>query len=603
MWQLYHRKQGGILADEMGLGKTVQACALIQALGAGAHVMVVMPVTLLDQWARELQRWCPKCPVYIYHGSAGHRLRALRAMQRGGVLLTSYAIVKNEEHKLASVNALEIFTGAWLGKTKKAGIGERTREKLWDAVICDEAHVMRTISTLLGKAMRNVKARCRILLTGTPVQNALQDLWALMDFAEPGLLGKGSVRDASASAVALKKHLCATRSNVEQLWQLAKPHMLRRTKEHVGLLGGVQDGVMMAKQLPPRTEYVVWLMPTRDQIRTYQKALETSDVIHEANNKSKLGVEVFRAIGLLKRLCNHPALALPATPEAWRDFLAGGSGGEELPADEADEEEEVEPVEPGKAVERMLRGLKRDAMSMVAQSAKLKCLSALLPAMSGHRTLIFSQGIRMMDLVELFVLRRLGITYLRIDGQTDINTRNSRVQKFQNEPEAYSCMLLTTKVGGFGLNLTSADRVIILDPAWNPAVDMQAVDRAHRIGQEREVKTYRLVMSGLIEDKMFRLQVFKMGLTKTALETKQQQRYFTADEIHGLFEWADPAQGETRQLLRQMHGIEDAWLCSDCRAQDCAAQGDGDAWLKAGPAVGLSSFSYLYKTLQGEQDV
>ena len=189
MWQLYHRKQGGILADEMGLGKTVQACALIQALGAGAHVMVVMPVTLLDQWARELQRWCPKCPVYIYHGSAGHRLRALRAMQRGGVLLTSYAIVKNEEHKLASVNALEIFTGAWLGKTKKAGIGERTREKLWDAVICDEAHVMRTISTLLGKAMRNVKARCRILLTGTPVQNALQDLWALMDFAEPGLLG------------------------------------------------------------------------------------------------------------------------------------------------------------------------------------------------------------------------------------------------------------------------------------------------------------------------------------------------------------------------------------------------------------------------------
>ena len=121
-------------------------------------------------------------------------------------------------------------------------------------------------------------------------------------------------------------------------------------------------------------------------------------------------------------------------------------------------------------------------------------------------------------------MRRLGITYLRIDGQTDINTRNSRVQKFQNEPEAYSCMLLTTKVGGFGLNLTSADRVIILDPAWNPAVDMQAVDRAHRIGQEREVKTYRLVMSGLIEDKMFRLQVFKMGLTKTALETKQQQR-------------------------------------------------------------------------------
>lgn len=105
--------------------------------------------------------------------------------------------------------------------------------------------------------------------------------------------------------------------------------------------------------------------------------------------------------------------------------------------------------------------------------------------------------------VEICVLKRLGITYLRIDGQTDVNARNERVQKFQTESQHYSCMLLTTRVGGYGLNLTSADRVIILDPAWNPAVDMQAVDRAHRIGQDREVKTYRLIMSGLIEEQNF----------------------------------------------------------------------------------------------------
>eukprot|EP00913_Durusdinium_trenchii_P022288 g20941.t1 len=208
--------------------------------------------------------------------------------------------------------------------------------------------------------------------------------------------------------------------------------------------------------------------------------------------------------------------------------------------------------------------LKRDAISLVGQSAKLQCLSSLLPSLAskGHRTLIFSQGVRMMDLVELCVLKRLQLSYLRIDGSTDVNARNTAVQKFQ-ETKDYSCMLLTTKVGGYGLNLTSADRVIILDPAWNPAVDMQAVDRAHRIGQEKEVKTYRLVMSGLIEDKMFRLQVFKMGLTKTALETKQQQRYFTAEEIHGLFEWTDPKLGETRKLLRDMHGIEDCAAVSD----------------------------------------
>eukprot|EP00438_Fugacium_kawagutii_P013817 Skav210608 [mRNA] locus=scaffold234:144025:160683:+ [translate_table: standard] len=223
--------------------------------------------------------------------------------------------------------------------------------------------------------------------------------------------------------------------------------------------------------------------------------------LSEATCKSKLGVEVFRAIGLLKRLCNHPLLA--ANSEA----------------PEEPEVPEAEDAEPGKMVERMLKNfghmmlsrshsagcqwnLKRDVTSLVNQSAKLQCLSSLLPALAadGHRTLIFSQGVRMMDLVEICVLKRLGITYLRIDGQTDVNARNERVQKFQSESQHYSCMLLTTRVGGYGLNLTSADRVIILDPAWNPAVDMQAVDRAHRIGQEREVKTYRLIMSGLIEE-------------------------------------------------------------------------------------------------------
>lgn len=598
LWQLYLRKQGGILADEMGLGKTVQACALIEAMnspGASrAHVLVVMPVTLLDQWAKELARWCPGCPVYIYHGSPGHRLRALKAvLRRGGVLLTSYAIIKNEEGKLAFVNASEMLSpGNWLGKPKQDA-APSAAEKPWDLVICDEAHVMRTISTLLGKAMRKIQARCRILLTGTPVQNALQDLWALMDFAEPGLLGnhatftkrfndpieKGSLRDAPASAVALKKHLC------EQLWSLAKPHLLRRTKERLKATAG--ETAVIGKPLPNRLEFVVWLTPSRDQVRTYQKALETSDIIHEANSKSKLGVEVFRAIGLLKRLCNHPLLA--AKTEAWRDFLTSAGKDQHV---EVDDEAVGEDVEPGKAVERMLKTLKRDTASLVHQSAKLQCLSALLPALAsdGHRTLIFSQGVRMMDLVETCVLKRLGITYLRIDGQTDVHARNDRVQKFQTDSQ-YSCMLLTTKVGGYGLNLTSADRVIILDPAWNPAVDMQAVDRAHRIGQEREVKTYRLIMSGLIEDKMFRLQVFKMGLTKTALETKQQQRYFTADEIHGLFEWTDPAEGETRKLLRDMHGIE-----------DCTTQCDKGLTIR--PTVaGLSSFSYLYNTLQVEDEV
>mmetsp|Transcript_27447 Transcript_27447/g.44052 ORF Transcript_27447/g.44052 Transcript_27447/m.44052 type:complete len:1541 (-) Transcript_27447:208-4830(-) len=641
MWQLYCGKAGGILGDDMGLGKTVQACGLIEAtrLIGRMHALVIVPVTLIDQWSNEIRKWCPDCPVYVYHGSSSHRARAIRAAMRrnGGVVLTSYSIAKSEDPRLLEVSISESCydDGTWFGKhpsdDRKNGV-DSAHKKAWDVVICDEAHVMRSVSTLVGKALRKIHSTCRVLLTGTPIQNALQDLWSLMDFAQPGLLGnhstfvkrfndpieKGSVRGAAASAVALKKHLC------EQLWQLIKPHMLRRTKD---CLEGTS---VMAQPLPLKTEVVIWLHPSKDQMRTYKKVLETSDVVHEANSKTKLGIEVFRAIGLMKRLCNHPALGLPVgKPGVWHEFLSTCSKGlmdlsklrtaepsprrprkrhckeaasaSTAPATVTDQPAEPEPdgfgedIEAGKVVERMLQGLKRDVDSIIDQSAKLRCLAALLPALNsrGHRTLIFSQGLKMMDLVEICILRRQGIKYLRIDGLTDTATRAERVHLFESEPQNYSCMLLTTRVGGYGLNLTGADRVIILDPAWNPATDMQAVDRAHRLGQEREVKTYRLIMSGLIEDKMFRLQVFKMGLTKTALDSAQQHRYFTSQEIRGLFEWTDPAVGETRRLLKDKHADV------EFDAQNC--DGANEGWFKAGPAVGLSNFSALYSSLASEE--
>eukprot|EP00928_Gymnodinium_smaydae_P096301 TRINITY_DN8476_c3_g2_i3.p1 TRINITY_DN8476_c3_g2~~TRINITY_DN8476_c3_g2_i3.p1 ORF type:complete len:700 (+),score=216.55 TRINITY_DN8476_c3_g2_i3:181-2280(+) len=203
----------------------------------------------------------------------------------------------------------------------------------------------------------------------------------------------------------------------------------------------------------------------------------------------------------------------------------------------------------------------------------------------------------MMDLVELCILRKLGIEFLRVDGRTDTTARAACVEKFQAEQSKYKCMLLSTRVGGYGLNLTGADRVILLDPAWNPATDMQAVDRAYRIGQSREVRTYRLVMSGLIEDKMFRLQVFKMGLTRTALETRQQHRYFTAAEIRGLFEWTDPSRGETRKLLIEKHGEAD----DDAAERNARQDGSDRGWLKAGPAIGVSNFATIYTTLAAEE--
>mmetsp|Transcript_48006 Transcript_48006/g.129412 ORF Transcript_48006/g.129412 Transcript_48006/m.129412 type:complete len:1166 (+) Transcript_48006:3-3500(+) len=663
MWGLYHARQGGVLADEMGLGKTVQACACVQAVrAAGArHALVLVPVTLLSQWAAEIQRWCPECPVYVYHGSAAQRGRALDAVRlpRGGVLLTSYNIVKNEsEHLLgASVDSVQLRSGPGGVERRRVSV-----QKNWDIMICDEAHVMRSISTLLGKAVRNICSNCRILLTGTPVQNRLQDMWALMDFAQPGLLGnhatftkrfsepieKGSVRSAGPSAVALKKHLC------DQLLQLVAPHLLRRTKESTGLQGSdIGDPAALAvavasrgcsevpfpKSLPPKVELVVWLAPTTEQAAAYKQALATSEVIREANDKTRLGLEVFKAIGLLKRLCNHPALGLPvAEPGLWQEVLSvasaslPGAGGcfraacpqrrdPPKPSGRAtpsaatmaaasalapplavaadDPEDDVGAAGAGGTVERLLRKLPRDLDSLVAQSAKLRCVAAMLPALiaRGHRVLIFSQGVLMMDLIEVCVLRKQGISFLRLDGHTDIKTRAERVASFQAEPEKYKCMLLTTRVGGYGLNLTGADRVILLDPAWNPASDAQAVDRAYRIGQQNEVRTYRLVMSGLIEDKMFRLQVFKMGLTNSALEASQQHRYFTQDEIRALFKWADPAKGETMRLIAEKHSQRDG----DLAAEHAQVDGAQDGWLQAGPAIGLSVFSSLFRALAPEE--
>merc|ERR1719401_1696937 len=179
-------------------------------------------------------------------------------------------------------------------------------------------------------------------------------------------------------------------------------------------------------------------------------------------------------------------------------------------------------------------------------------MRSMIPALveKGHRILVFSQSVKMLDLVQICCLRPEGLRCLRLDGQTDPMSRAEKIRKFQEQPDRFQCMLLTTGVGGVGLNLTSADRVVMVDPAWNPAVDAQAVDRAYRIGQEKEVRVYRLVMSGLIEDKMFRLQVFKMGLTKTALEADKHHNYFSAREIRALFEWTEPGMGETRKLLQ-----------------------------------------------------
>lgn len=685
--RLWQKQSGGILADEMGLGKTVQICALLNgARKAGAtHALVLLPVTLLDQWAEEARLWCPGWPVYTYYGGSAQRALALQgvSLPQGGILLTSYSMLSSTDTlfeisigegspspskrrggrppKRARID--EAGADAERGSPKKdAEVCQQQAElppgdtmskdgdkRAWDIVICDEAHRMKNISTLFSRSLRKLRSKCRLLLTGTPVQNALQDMWALMDFAQPGLLGnhatfvktfsdpidRGSLRGASPYQVELKNHLA------KQLRKIMSPYILRRTKASSGLLqdGGDDDvwdfggdvvkealaGVQAEfKPLPNKRETIIWLLPSDEQSAVYTKVLESSEVIRQAANRSALGIDVFQAIGLLKRLCNHPLLILPmAKKDSWTDVLGEALGS--LPvtapetADDAVNDDAVKPSEAepealqgcsngiqasddaraGRPAELLVRKLPRDADSLLAQSSKLRCLALMLPALAarGHRTLVFSQSVKMLDLVQICVLKPHGLRCLRIDGLTDTTTRAEKVRKFQEQRERFQCFLLTTGVGGVGLNLTGADRVIVLDPAWNPAIDAQAVDRAYRIGQERDVHVYRLVTSGLMEDKICRLQIFKMGLEKTALENEQQHRYFTAREIRNLFEWTDPSEGETRRLLKEKRGNDEG---VDQEANDeammAAAEEDGSlesGWLGEWLTAGVSDFSEL----------
>eukprot|EP00927_Polykrikos_kofoidii_P002539 TRINITY_DN11011_c0_g2_i1.p1 TRINITY_DN11011_c0_g2~~TRINITY_DN11011_c0_g2_i1.p1 ORF type:complete len:2071 (+),score=443.47 TRINITY_DN11011_c0_g2_i1:164-6214(+) len=886
MARLARDGHGGVLADEMGLGKTVQVCAFFSgARKAGAtHALLLLPVTLLDQWHKEARIWCPGWPVYKYCGTHVERARALRRVFRpaGGILLTSYNLLATDDNLFGV--AVDDPPTPVRRRKRKAGAAKRRRtddddvededsceeeviepeipvlglpedgaEKAWDIVVCDEAHRMKSICSLFSKSVRRVRARCRLLLTGTPVQNALQDLWALMDFCQPGVLGnystfvkhfaepidRGSVRGAPRFAVALKKHL------VEQLRWLIDPHLLRRTKVGEGFVSEDWTAVKSGKDdsqvefdrileelgetvapkspetqpkgsLPPKRETLIWLLPSQEQVEVYRRVLDYSDIVREAANQGKLGLHAFRAIGLLKRLCNHPLLALkvPRKPGAWMDILSEGvnrardaasingaagtlslasgagtcsstsnsnatgnsgatvpnvsvvvsqtetdscigggvvrkrvscksteqsglakspvpveeapaaepssrkrfrtkvsepsvvsdetapvavvetaaspnpsprkrfrckstapsfasgevvatavqpasavvveipqevahrkrfrikgsdaniaiSGGVEVPAaaaivslvdddddarhgkvnDEPLPDAQGEDIDIGDDVEAMLDMLPRDASSLLKQSAKLRCLSLLLPALAsrGHRTLIFVQSTRMIDLIQICVIRPFGLRCLRIDGFTDPTLRASKVAKFEQQRDRFQCLLLSTSVGGVGLNLTSADRVVIVDPSWNPAADMQAVDRAYRIGQEREVRSYRLITSGLIEDKMFRLQVFKMGLTKSALEGDQQHRYFTSKEIRSLFAWTDPAIGETRQrLLKSPIFAESEKATVEAACEDGArdepqgadsCNGSEGGWLSQ--CAGVSDFGKLLGCLAGLQE-
>jgi superfamily II DNA or RNA helicase len=415
---------GALLADDMGLGKTVQAIAVMVGKAAAGPILVVAPTSVCGGWIGEIERFAPALrPIRL--AETGDRAEAIGALAAGDVLIASYGLLAREQERLAAVT--------------------------WAMAVLDEAQSIKNADTRRAEASRRLDAGFRLALTGTPVENDLDELWSLFAFVNPGLLG-GRDRFAKRFAAPI------ARDNDPQakaaLRALVRPFLLRRTKAQV------------LAELPPRTEQTLMVEQAAEERAFYealrQRALERLDAVGPERTRIHILAEITR----LRQACCHPALAAP----------------------ECD-----------------------------IGSAKLETFLDLVDNLreGRHRALVFSQFVGHLSKARAALDAR-GVTYQYLDGATPAAEREKRVAAFQSG--AGELFLISLKAGGFGLNLTAADFVIHLDPWWNPAVEAQASDRAHRIGQQRPVTIYRLIVKDSIEERIVALHRHKRDLADALLE-------------------------------------------------------------------------------------
>ena len=421
---------GGVLADDMGLGKTLQTiCSLEKG------TLVVCPTSVLPNWKAELARFRPNLTVNAYHGPS-------RALTDADVTLTTYAILRLDVEALA--------------------------QKTWRVVVLDEAQAIKNPDSQATRAAYRLKADFKLAVTGTPLENRLEELWSLMHFTNPGLLGgRGEFNDKYAEKIE-----GGSADATLALRRILAPFILRRLKKDV------------APELPPRTEAIRFVTLEEKERAVY-------DAVHAATRKE--------VVSLLQE------------------------GGSVL-----------------KALEALLR--LRQAACHVAlvpgqqakTSSKVQALVEALgtAASDGHRALVFSQWTSMLDLIEP-ELKAAGLSFSRLDGSTQ--NRGDITSQFQS-PDGPTVLLMSLKAGGTGLTLTAADHVFLVDPWWNPSVEAQAADRAHRIGQDKPVFIYRLVAQGTVEERILQLQDKKRALFEAALDGGAGAAALTREDLLALFD-------------------------------------------------------------------
>jgi SNF2 family DNA or RNA helicase len=411
---------GGILADEMGLGKTLQAIGMLATRRSDTPHLVVCPTSLIGNWRREMARFAPTVPVISYHGPG----RALPETYRPGtVVVTSYPVLRGDE-PLA--------------------------DTAWDVVILDEAQQIKNPEALATRAAVRLSATVRIAMTGTPVENRLDELWSILNVTSPGLVGtRGRFRQRFVVPIEQRRSATAAAA----LNRLVRPHLLRRTKAEV------------AAELPPKQYATIVCTMTDEQHRLYRQAVDSAFADGLGSGIERSG-RVLALLTALKQICNHPAQYL-------RENVA----------------------RPGRS------GKFDRATEMLAELVE-----------QDDRVLVFTQYRRMGELLATHLGTTLGIGPVPfLHGGLSTERRDDIVRTFQEDDDAPPVLLVSLRAAGFGLNLTRASHVMHYDRWWNPAVEEQATDRAHRIGQQKTLNVYTLITGGTIEDHIARMHENKRG--------------------------------------------------------------------------------------------
>lgn len=475
MISLYNNNLNGILADEMGLGKTIQTISLLTYLieikKNNGPFLVIVPLSTLTNWNLEFDKWAPSVTKVVYKGPPNVRKQHQQTIRYGQfqVLLTTYEYIIKDRPLLSKIK--------------------------WQHMIVDEGHRMKNAESKLSSTLTQYyNTRYRLILTGTPLQNNLPELWALLNFVLPSIFKSVKSFDewfnTPFANTGSQDRIDLTEEEqllvIRRLHKVLRPFLLRRLKKDV------------EKDLPDKQERVIKCRSSALQAKLYKQLLTSNKMVVSDGKGGKIGMRgLSNMLMQMRKLCNHPFVFEPV-----EDQMNPGRGTNDL---------------------------------IWRTAGKFELLDRVLPKFkaTGHRVLLFFQMTQIMNIMEDF-LRFRGLKYLRLDGSTKSDDRSELLKLFNDPGSDYFCFLLSTRAGGLGLNLQTADTVIIYDSDWNPHQDLQAQDRAHRIGQKNEVRILRLITSNSVEEKILSRAQFKLDMDGKVIQAGKFDNKSTNEEREAL---------------------------------------------------------------------